>query len=282
MASVAETLDRGHRILTSSGVAEPRREAISLLVASTKIEKAFLYAHPEHVLTPDELGAFDSLLERRSNREPLQYIVGVQEFYGLDFEVTPDVLIPRPETEFLVETALKTIETNQVTSFCDLGVGSGNIAISILSHAKNLRAVGLDASPTALRIAGLNAVRHGVDDRLTLIESDLFEAVTGRNFDMIVSNPPYIRAADMGTLQPEVRDFEPRGALTDESDGLSIIRRIVAEAPNQLCHAGWLIMEIGFDQSEQVAALFKQSIWTNPDFMPDLQGIRRVVSACLK
>lgn len=282
MASIADSLNRAGRILAPSGIAEPRREAISLLVASIKRDKAFVYAHPEYELTPDETAVLDSFLERRANREPLQYIVGVQEFYGLDFEVTPDVLIPRPETELLVEHALKILESKPALSFCEVGIGSGCISVSILYHAKNARATGLDVSTAAIRIAKLNAETHRVSDRLTILESDAFDALGDDRFGLIISNPPYISATQMRSLQPEVRDYEPRSALTDERDGLSIIRRLVAEAANHLSDRGFLAIEIGFDQSEEVASLFDPGVWHGPEFISDLQGFRRVISAGLK
>jgi release factor glutamine methyltransferase len=282
MASIPESLDRAQEILSSSGVSEPRRESISLLTASIKRDKTFVYAHPEYELTPDELATFDSFLSRRARREPLQYIVGVQEFYGLDFEVTRDVLIPRPETELLVEEALKILIHDPAASLCEVGIGSGCIAISILHHARGVRATGLDVSKGAIKVAGRNATTHHVADRLVLLESDVFESLGDQRFEMIVSNPPYIPADEMDILQAEVRDFEPHGALTDGGDGLSIIRRIVSDAPGRLSTAGSLLMEIGFDQSEKVAAMFDPAIWSAPEFRSDLQGIRRVVSARLK
>lgn len=282
MASIAKILDRAQEILSSSGVSEPRRESISLLTASIRRDKTFIYAHSEYELTADELATFDSFLSRRANREPLQYIVGVQEFYGLDFEVTRDVLIPRPETELLVEEALKIFEGDREASFCEVGIGSGCIAISILHHARRIRATGLDVSPSAMRVAERNATKHRVADRLVLLESDVFGSLGDETFELIVSNPPYIPVSEMETLQVEVRDFEPRHALTDGDDGLSIIRRIVSEAPGHLSPAGHLMMEIGFDQSDELAAMFDPGTWSGPEFRSDLQGIRRVVSARLK
>jgi release factor glutamine methyltransferase len=167
-------------------------------------------------------------------------------------------------------------------SFCEVGIGSGCIAVSILHHARNSRATGLDVSMEAIRVAERNAVRHGVTDRLRVLRSDVFESLGDDRFRLIVSNPPYISVQQMASLQPEVRDYEPRSALTDERDGLSIIRRIITEAPRHLNRRGFLLIEIGFDQSDQVASLFDPAIWDTPEFLPDLQGIRRVVSAELK
>jgi release factor glutamine methyltransferase len=201
----------------------------------------------------------------------------VQEFYGLELEVTPDVLIPRPETEMVVERALEIIGDHGFSSFCEVGVGSGCISVAILHHANGCRAVGLDVSPAALRVAQRNAEKHGVAQRLSLLESDIFDAVHDETFDLIISNPPYVPAPDLEGLQAEVREHEPHVALTDGRDGLSIIRRIVADAPTHLRSGGFLLLEIGFDQSERVAGMFDPLIWKSPELFPDLQGIPRLV-----
>lgn len=281
MTSIAESLAKAESILAASGIAEPRREAMSLLMLATKSDKTFLYAHPEHILTNEEVTILDSILERRSGREPLQYISGVQEFFGLQFEVTPDVLIPRPETEIVVERALEILCASGRDRICDIGTGSGCIAISILHELPRVRGVGLDVSRDALSVAMRNAGKHGTSDRLSLLESDLFSALTDQKFDLIVSNPPYVPQRDMAGLQAEVRDFEPHGALTDNSDGLSIIRRIVSESPRFLAANGHLVMEIGFDQSDSVVAMFNPALWSPPELYPDLQGIPRLVSVQL-
>ena len=282
MTSIAEALRYAHDTLADSGVGEPRRESVSLLARALERDKTFLYAHPEYALTDEEKELFDSYLRRRASREPYQYITGVQEFYGLEFEVTPDVLIPRPETEMVVEQAVKVLTGNTAPSFCEIGVGSGCISVSILHELLAATAVAVDVSPGALKVTRRNAERLGVGDRLTLIESNVFEALAGNTFDSIVSNPPYVPVSDFAELQPEVRDFEPQGALTDGVDGLSIIRRIVSESPRFLRRGGYLLMEIGFDQSPQVAAMFDEEVWETPDLLPDLQGIPRVVSTRIK
>jgi release factor glutamine methyltransferase len=281
MPSIAESLEKVESVLAESGVAEPRREAMSLLTLATKKGKTFLYAHPEHILTTEEVTILSDFLERRANREPLQYISGVQEFFGLEFEVTPDVLIPRPETEMVVERAIEILRASGGGLVCDIGTGSGCIAISILFELPDVRAVGLDISLDALTVAARNAEKHGIGERLHLRESDLFSALTDEKFDLIVSNPPYVPQRDMAGLQAEVRDFEPRSALTDNSDGLSIIRRIVNESPRFLAADGHLVMEIGFDQADKVGALFDPALWFGPKFFPDFQGIPRLVSAQL-
>ena len=282
MASIAESLKRAEQILRSCGIAEPKREAISLLMLATKRDKTFVYAHDEYILTEDEARTFDWFLQRRADREPLQYIAGVQEFYGLNFEVTPDVLIPRPETEMVVERAIKILGAMVAPRFCEVGVGSGCIAVSILHAAGNARAIGLDVSAAALAVAGRNAEKHGVLDRLRLVESDVFDELPYEKFELIVSNPPYIPLRDFEDLQAEVRDFEPRGALTDGDDGLTIISRIVDEAPAYLLPRGFLLIEIGFDQSERVASMLDPGRWRSAELLPDLQGIPRLVCAQIK
>lgn len=268
-------------ILAASGVAEPRREAMSLVMLATERDRTFLYAHPEYALTPAEATTFDSLVKRRAGREPLQYISGVQEFYGLEFEVTPDVLIPRPETEMLVERAIEILRPYDRAQICDVGTGSGCIAISILHELPRVRALGLDMSRKAVSVARRNAAKHNVSDRFELVESELFDSLGSEKFDMIVSNPPYVPARDIRDLQAEVRDFEPQDAFTDRSDGLSILGRIVKQTPQFLTGQGYLLLEIGFDQSEKVVEMFNASQWYPPELFPDLQGIPRLVSARL-
>jgi release factor glutamine methyltransferase len=282
MPKLSEKLDEADAILRDSGVVDPRREAASLLALALKRDKTFLIAHPEYLLDRAEVSIVDNFVQRRASHEPFQYIAGIQEFYGLEFEVTPDVLIPRPETEMVVEQALQLIGAHGFGSFCEVGIGSGCIAVSILHHAKSTRAVGLDISRAALGVARRNAEKHHVDERLILLESDVFGSLTDQKFDLIVSNPPYVPVRDIGGLQAEVRDHEPRIALTDDADGLSIIRRIVARAPTFLQPNGSLLIEIGFDQSEKVAAMFDPPVWHSPELLPDLQGIPRLVCSRLK
>ena len=282
MVSIAESLNDAERALAESGVAEPRRESVSLLARALQRDKTFLYTYPERELSESEENLFDSFLRRRAAREPFQYITGVQEFYGLEFEVTPDVLIPRPETEMVVEEAVKILGSTDAPSFCEVGIGSGCIAISILHQIKSATALGLDVSAAALLVARRNSTEHGVAERLALVESDVFASLEMSFFDAIVSNPPYVPLKDLGGLQAEVRDFEPQVALTDGADGLSIVRQIIDGAPNFLRQDGSLLLEIGFDQSERVAAMFAADVWQPPEFLPDLQGIPRLVHARLK
>jgi release factor glutamine methyltransferase len=218
-------------------------------------------------------------VEQRATGVPMQYLTGHQEFYGLDFEVTPDVLIPRPETELLVEIALELIgETKRSAFVCDVGTGSGCIPVVLLRERPNMRAIGLDISANALRVAARNAARHGVSNRLTLIASDCFAALNPSDaFNLISSNPPYIAEDALSHLQREVRDHEPRVALTPGGDGTRIIRRLITDAPIFLKSGGHLLLEIGFDQHEAIRQLIDAQVWQLLDIHKDLQGIPRIV-----
>ena len=188
---------------------------------------------------------------------------------------SPAVLIPRPETELLVETAIEILPPN--AKFCEVGVGSGCICVAILHGVETATAIGLEISEAALKIAEKNAETNKVSARLELKISDVFENLRGATFDLIVSNPPYISMEEMKTLQTEVRDFEPHTALTDGGDGLSVIERIVKNAPEFLNEKGFLLLEIGCEQSAKVGKMFDESIWQNVEALKDLQGIERVI-----
>jgi release factor glutamine methyltransferase len=279
---ISEILKKASETLRASGVAEPRREAGSLLAFVLQKDRTFLITRPAYELSLDEEKRFEAVLERRAAREPLQYITGRQEFYGLDFAVAPGVLIPRPETELVVENAIEILQPLKSARFCEVGVGSGCISISILHHVETASAIGLDVSEKALEIAGRNAETHSVAQRLKLQISDVFDGLgkeKEEKFDLIVSNPPYIPRRDIPGLQAEVRDFEPLSALTDGGTGLSIIEKVVAGAPRFLKPRGFLLMEIGFGQAEEVKKLFAARLWESVEILPDLQGIPRTVKA---
>ena len=279
MSSIAENIETATQVLQESGIAEARREANSLLVLALEKDKAFLIAHPEYELSNEEETRFRAGLRRRAAREPFQYIAGRQEFYGLDFEVSPGVLIPRPETESIVENAIEILREKENPRFCEIGVGSGCISIAILHRIKTARAMSVDVSEKALQVAQRNAEKHDVSTRIDLKISDLFAELENEKFDLIVSNPPYISSEDFKALQPEVKNFEPRDALTDGQNGLSVIERIVIQSPNFLSSGGFLLMEIGFGQAEKVRGIFSPKIWQTVEFLPDLQGIPRTVKA---
>ena len=275
--SISQALREAAAILQNAGVPEARREASSLLVFILAKDRTFLIAHAEDPVSEEMLLRFQESVERRAAGEPLQYITGVQDFFGREFRVTPDVLIPRPETELLVEAA---IEVSGSSPFvCDVGTGSGCIAVTLLCELGKARAVALDKSPAALEIAKLNSRDHSVADRAEFLVSDCLDALDPRDyqFDLVVSNPPYVSASMLPGLQREVRDHEPLIALSPGADGLKIIRRLIKETPAFLKPNGHLLMEIGFDQGEAVTELVKETAWQLLEIRPDLQGIPRIV-----
>lgn len=282
MLTIAEILQKATELLRQSGIAEPHREANSLLAFALQKDKTFLIAHPEYKLTEAEENHFRQILVRRANREPFQHITGKQDFYGLEFEVNSDVLIPRPETELIVENAVEILQKIESPRFCEVGIGSGCISVSILHEVKKATAISLDISEKALKVAKGNAEKHGVSARLDLKISDVFSSLTDERFVVIVSNPPYIPSEQISGLQTEVRDFEPLVALTDGKDGLSIIENIVKNSPKFLHQKGFLLLEVGFNQSEKVNKMFSAETWQSIEFLPDLQGIPRMVKANLR
>lgn len=277
MKRVDDLLADASKKLADAGVEEPRREAASLMASAIGRDAVFLIAHPEYELSAEEASTFAVFVERRTAREPFHYIVGNKEFYGLSFIVGPSVLIPRPETEMLVEAAISRDPTN----ICEVGVGSGCISVSILKALPNATGVGLEISGEAIEVAHANALRHGVDERLDLRQSDLFSALNDESFEGIVSNPPYIPAADIAGLEPEVRAFEPHMALTDGASGLGIISRLVEQAPNHLSSGGWLMFEMGIGQADEIVAMFDRTVWDDVSVLLDISGIPRVVTARL-
>ena len=277
MVNVSQALKNAMEILREGGVAEPRREANSLLTFALNKNQTFLIAHDDYELSAVEETRFQAFIERRAGREPFQYITGRQEFYGLDFVVSPDVLIPRPETELLVEAAIDILKNN--AGFCEVGIGSGCISTAILHRIGTATAVGLDVSEAALKIARENAETHKVGERLALRKSDVFENLNDEKFDLIVSNPPYISREEMKILPPEVRDYEPATALTDGENGFSIIEKIITDAPRFLNQKGFLLLEIGYWQAVEVKAMFDEKCWNGIESRLDFQGIERVIQA---
>lgn len=275
--TISDALREASRLLQTAGVPEARREAGSLLSFVIGKDRTFLISHAEDQLDDSALHRFREAVERRAEREPLQYITGVQDFYGREFRVTPDVLIPRPETELLVEAALEMIAGTPEPLICDVGTGSGCIAVTLLCERADARAVAVDVSEAALEVATQNASQHGVSERIAFKISDCFDAVQLTTFDLIVSNPPYVSADAHAGLQREVRDHEPLVALSPGADGLSVIRRLLDDAANFVKPGGHMIMEIGFDQGEKVQKLIDQKLWRLVEIHPDLQSIPRIV-----
>lgn len=272
--TIADTLREATSLLREAGVPEARREASSLLSYVIGRDRTFLISHAGDPVDEQHQVRFREAVVRRAGGEPLQYITGVQDFFGRVFRVTTDTLIPRPETELLVEAALEVIAEG--ASICDVGTGSGCIAVTLLCERTDARAVAVDISEAALAVAAENAQRLGVSDRIVFEVSDCFANVNS-TFDLIVSNPPYVSANALPGLQREVRDHEPLVALSPGDDGLSVIRRLLTDAPRFLKKSGHLIMEIGFDQGERVQELVDSNVWQLREIRPDLQGIPRIV-----
>lgn len=253
---------------------EARLEAQILLSESLNVSRAWMIANSEQALTSDLSGRFFALLQRRLQGEPIAYILGRREFYGLDFIVEPGVLIPRPDTETLVEAALQRIPEHTPARVLDLGTGSGAIAIALAMHRPQAEIIAVDYSPAALDIARKNAANLGAKN-LRLLHSDWFAALEQARFEIIVSNPPYIADADPHLAQGDLR-FEPASALSSGPDGLDDIRRIIRKAPEYLLSEGWLLLEHGYDQSGKVAELLETGGFAEIGHTADLAGIQRV------
>jgi release factor glutamine methyltransferase len=257
------------------GSVTARRDAELLLMRAAGRDRAWLMTHPEAELTPAQIAELESWIARRARREPIQHILGETEFYGLTFTVTPHVLIPRPETEHLVEAALEKIPPHAAVRVCDVGTGSGCIAVALAMERPRAEVKALDLSPSALQVARENAERHGMTERVRLVESALLDGVRGERFDVVVSNPPYVPEDEV--LEPQVQDWEPHDALFAGADGLEVYRRLIPQAWEALIPGGWLLMEIGHGQREALARLLEN--WHDVRFKDDLQGIPRVAIA---
>ena len=240
--------------LTQAGCDMPGLDAEVLLAHTLGQERTWLYMYPQHRLSPTHLARFNQLLTRRERREPVAYLTGHKEFFGLDFQVNRHVLIPRPETELLVETALELFEPYSTIEIADVGTGSGCLAVTLAKHLPQTTLMAIDASDKALALAQLNAVQHQVDDRITFSRGDLLQPLD-HPVDMIVSNPPYVSRAELTETSPEVRLYEPRLALEAGDDGLEVIRRLLPQASQKLKSGGALLVEIGSSQGERVAQL---------------------------
>ena len=279
--TLREALTRATRQLDASPdlCAGAARDAALLLRHALGISHAAQLADPKRRLTPAQQAAFDALVQRRLANEPIQYITGEQEFYGLTLGVTPAVLIPRPETEQLVEAVLAELDPTQPLRILDVGTGSGAIAIALAHHLPRAHVTAVDLSAAALEVAASNAARHGLADRIRFVASDLLDALPPDElpFDFIVSNPPYVPTADRGSLHPQVRDHEPAAALFAGPDGLNVYRRLIPQARTALRPNGILALEIGQGQREAVAALLAG--WNELRFLDDLQQIPRIVLA---
>lgn len=247
-----------------------------LICHALNLTRTQLITRSDHILTADEIRAVASLFERRLAGEPIAYITGEREFYGLPFKVAPGVLIPRPETELLVELAIS--QAPQQACVLDMGTGSGAIAVALAHARPDLQVWALDQSEAALAIAQDNAQRHQV--AVHFLQSDWYQAIEDQQFDVIVSNPPYIVAGDAHLTQGDLR-FEPIDALTDHADGLSALRTIITGARHHVKPDGWLMMEHGYDQAAAVRALLKDAGFAQVQSWQDLASIERVSGGCL-
>jgi len=268
--------------LAAAGVADPDRDAELLLLHVLGTSRERLHADPGCPVDLAAAEAYRGLVERRAARVPIQHLLGAQEFWSLAFEVTPDVLIPRPETEHLIEAFLE-LPTGETPLVVDLGTGSGILAVVAARERPGARVIATDVSRAALAVAERNAARHGVAARLEFVAGDLYAALDGlgleRRVDVILSNPPYVGEADLAALAPEVRDHEPRSALTPGPDGLAAHRRIAAGAPAFVAPGGHLIVEIGLGQSAAARALYEAAGFEVLAIRPDLAGIDRILTA---
>jgi len=281
--TIAEALKEAGERLRAGSVPNDLLDAQTLLAEAGGFDRTHLIINFNQQAPEDLLAKFRVMVNRRAAGEPLQYITGHQEFFGLDFEVTPDVLIPRPETELIVEETIRIVQQHGRDGIArpvivDVGAGSGAIAVALARELGEARVVASDISEAALRVARRNAARHGLGARIGFVVSDLLDAFAEEDFaDFILSNPPYVSEEEMPSLQREVRDWEPRLALTDSKDGLSFYHRLLKDAPSRLKPGGHLICEMGYMQSERISAMVNRQVWEEGRLLDDLQGIPRTI-----
>jgi release factor glutamine methyltransferase len=270
--TVRTALTQGTQLLEEGAVAVPRLTAEVLLGHAMRVERVYLFAHPEQVLEEVQWLHYGRYLHERLKGKPTQYITRKQEFYGREFRVSPDVLIPRPETEHVVEAALQAAKGAR--RVLDVGTGSGALAVT-LQLETGAETWATDVSPAAARVAAENAARLGA--RVNVVVCDLMSSIADASMDLILSNPPYVPATQREGLQREVRDFEPHVALFAGDTGFELYDRIAADAPRVLRDGGWLIMELGFGSAGHVERLLAS--WSELRVLPDLAGIPRVIAA---
>ena len=284
-----EALSWGIETLKEAGIADAKVDAFWLFEAACRISRAQYLLEPDRELTEGELSRYQSFIERRKKHEPCQYITGICEFYGLEFLVNPKVLIPRQDTEILVEEALKRLSDRKALAeetvkklpdtegprVLDLCTGSGAVATAIKHTRPEIEMTATDISEEALEVAKENSRNNHCE--ITFIQSNLFESVKAKRFDMIVSNPPYVSEAEYETLMPEIKDFEPELALKAGKEGLDIYKELIRKAPDYLKEGGWLLVEIGSSQADAVKTIFAESGFQEICVVKDLAGLDRVV-----
>jgi release factor glutamine methyltransferase len=277
--TVTKLLNWTTNYLERSKIDDPRFEAELLLAHCLGLSRLNLYLKFEQLLSTEELGHFKALLQRRTKHEPLAYITNSQPFMSLDFYVDRHVLIPRPETELLVETGIELVRSSElgVRRIADVGTGSGCIAICLAKYLQNVEVIAIDSSPEALKISEKNAKTHQVLDKCQFVEGNLLGPLTAP-VDLIIANLPYIPTQTIETLQPEVKDWEPRQALDGGPDGLTYIKQVIEQAPSHLNPNGYLFMEIGFDQGDKVQSM-AEGHYQNIKIVKDLAGLDRILVA---
>ncbi|MFH1080712.1 MAG: peptide chain release factor N(5)-glutamine methyltransferase [Pseudomonadota bacterium] len=279
--TIGDCVHRAARDFDMQGLASPRLDAEVLLAHILKMDRLYLYRNPEEPLAQEAVSAFRSLTARRLQGEPVAYLLNRKEFWSLIFEVNEQVLIPRPDTECLVEEVLKVCSVAAYVDLriLDLGTGSGAVGVALACELRHAHVVATDISPGALNVARRNAGRHGVEQRMTFLAGDLF-APLSEKFDIIVSNPPYIPATAFQALPPDVRGYEPAAALLAGPEGTVFHERIIAGCPEYLKEGGWLFLEIGPEQRQRVEALLNDAaIFEESHFRRDYAGLDRVAAA---
>ncbi len=277
-----QAVDSAYQLFIENDVPSPRLNAELLLLFVLNRERAYLYAHPERELNADEQSRYDEVIQERARGCPTQYITGHQEFWGLDLLVSPAVLIPRPETEHVVETVLELLKEHPLEGlgrlmFLDVGTGSGCIALALASELPQTEIHACDISDEALEMARTNAARLALSNKVGFRKSDLLAAYAGKQFDFIISNPPYVGEADADKVQKQVREFEPKIAVFSGLEGMEIYRRLIPQAHDALRPGGWFVAEIGYSEEDNVRNLLAG--WADIQVTADLQGIPRVVAA---
>ena len=272
-----ESLNSAIARLTAEHVPSPRMNAELLIMFTLNCDRAYLYAHPERELTANESERYDEAIARRATGVPAQYITGHQEFWGMDFIVCPAVLIPRPETEHVIETVLELVGNTNAPRIVDVGTGSGCIALALAKELSHAEIHATDISSAALEVARANAARNQLEARIQFHEADLLNGFEPGKFDFVVSNPPYVGELEEDQVQLEVRKFEPRTAVFAGARGLEVIERLIPQAQEALMPGGWLVMEISGTIAEGVKQLLTG--WQDVRVINDLQGIPRVAVA---